>query len=229
MNIILGMRAGCSQFSDPPGDSTQCCQPPRCHGTVPSSGGCHHGAPKLHGLQATMLLQQSRGAFLGAARRSFGPRGAAEGLSPVLQGRGHVSCSVSCSDDELALLTAEGWEAGGDGEKPGPREVYLRTTMLQSKMKMCFLREAAGRDSTGGQDGRGRVEHVASAGGYCGGRREGAVPSQNRGLWQSAARHPPVRLPAPCWVPVCRGAVPEGRGRLPSREVGGGDASSFPG
>lgn len=127
------------------------------------------------------------------------------------------------------LLTAEGWEAGGDNEKPGPQEVYLRTTMLQSKMQMCFLWEAAGRDSTGGQDGRGRAEHVAGAGGYCGGHREGAVPSQNGGLQQSIARRPPMWLPAPCWVPVCQGAMPEGRRRLPSREVGGGDASSFPG
>lgn len=63
-----------------------------------------------------------------------------------------------------------------------------------------------------------------------GGRRgEGAVPSQNGAVWQNAAHRLPVLLPAPSQAPKRRGAVQEGRRHFPSREVGGGDTSSFPG
>lgn len=77
---------------------------------------------------------------------------------------------------------------------------------------MCFLTEAAERDRTGaggGKDVRGRAKHVAGAGGRCGDHSgEGAAPSRKRA--ERCCLHPAG----------CRGAVREGRGRRPGREVG---------
>lgn len=71
-NPILCLREDCCQPRDHPGDIPKCHRPPQCHGTLPSSGGCHHKGWKLHRVQATTLLEQRKEPFGGQPER-FGP------------------------------------------------------------------------------------------------------------------------------------------------------------